>query len=75
MNSSIDFKIEELKNITNKPNNIFYKGNLQLLNKAKISIVGTRKPFNYTQLLTHQLAQNVIYKNIFKYTRINLNGL
>lgn len=59
MNSSIDFKIEELKNITNKPNNIFYKGNLQLLNKAKISIVGTRKPFNYTQLLTHQLAQKL----------------
>ncbi|WP_428027135.1 DNA-processing protein DprA [Arcobacter sp.] len=56
MNSIIKYDLEELKNIQNKPKNIYYKGNLELLNKPKISIVGTRKPLNYTQLLTHQLS-------------------
>ena len=58
MNSIIDFEIAQLESLKNKPT-IYYKGNLELLNKPKISIVGTRKPFNYTQLLTHQLAQKL----------------
>lgn len=59
MNYKIDFEIEELKSLQEKPKNLFYKGNLELLKKPKISIVGTRKPFNYSQLLTHQLAQKL----------------
>ncbi|WP_419766076.1 MAG: DNA-processing protein DprA [Arcobacter sp.] len=58
MNSIINFEIAQLKSLQNKPT-IYYKGNLELLKKPKISIVGTRKPFNYTQLLTHQLAQKL----------------
>lgn len=59
MNSRINFEIEEFKSLKDIPNNLYYKGNLELLKKPKISIVGTRKPFNYNQLLTHQLAQKL----------------
>ncbi len=59
MNSIINFEIEELKSLKETPKNLYYKGNLDLLKKPKISIVGTRKPFKYTQLLTHQLAQKL----------------
>jgi len=59
MGKIVNFEIEELKNLKNKPQSLFYKGNLELLKKPKISIVGSRRPSLYTQSLTHQLAQNL----------------
>jgi DNA processing protein len=61
MEKIVDFEIEELKNLKNRPQSLFYKGNLELLKKPKISIVGTRRPSLYTQSLTHQLAQNLSF--------------
>ena len=59
MNKIIDYEIKELKSLKHKPKNIYYKGNLELLEKPKISIVGTRKPYLYTQTITTQLAQKL----------------
>lgn len=56
MNLILEYEIKELKN---KPKNLYYKGNKELLKKPKISIVGTRRPNLYTQNLTHQLSQKL----------------
>jgi DNA processing protein len=46
------------------PKDIFYKGNLDLLKKRKISIVGSRKPNQYTQQITYLLAKELSSHNI-----------
>ena len=38
------------------PSELFYKGNLDLLKRPKVSIVGTRRPSNYTRQFTYALA-------------------
>ncbi len=49
-------KIIELSCMKKYPNSISYRGNLKLLEKTKISIVGTRKPSKYTREFTKNLA-------------------
>ena len=39
--------------------NIFYIGNIKLLQKKSISIIGTRRPLSYTKTLIAQLAQKL----------------
>lgn len=56
MIKKIDFTIKELENMKKYPKELFYIGNLSLLQKRKISIVGTRHPNNYTKEFTHKLA-------------------
>lgn len=63
MIQNIDFHIEKLEGMKKYPNELFYVGNLDLLKKRTISIVGTRKPNGYTKQYTHELAKDVIYKN------------
>jgi predicted Rossmann fold nucleotide-binding protein DprA/Smf involved in DNA uptake len=63
MISKINFKIDELASMKKYPSELFYIGNSQLLEKKKISIVGTRRPSSYTKEFTYKLASNVIYKN------------
>ncbi len=41
---------------------LFYKGNLELLNKPKIAIVGTRRPSKYTRQITFELAKKLSQK-------------
>lgn len=62
--NKIDFEISAFKQLKKYPENIFYKGNLELLSRPKIAFVGTRKPFSYTQILTHQLASKLSSLNI-----------
>ena len=64
MIKSIDFHIEELDLMKKYPNEIFYKGNIELLKKRKVSIVGTRKPNQYTQQFTYLLAKELSSKEI-----------
>lgn len=45
-----------LNEMAKLPSNVNYKGNLELLKKPKISIVGTRKPSQYTRLMTRQIS-------------------
>lgn len=59
MIKKIDFLIPELENMKKYPNELFYIGNLDLLKKRKISIVGTRHPLNYTKEFTHKLSSKL----------------
>lgn len=49
-------KIKDLSCMKKYPPLIHYRGDLTLLDKTKISIVGTRKPSKYTREFTHKLA-------------------
>jgi DNA processing protein len=44
------------KQIKYQDYNLFYKGDVTLLNRAKIAIVGTRRPSSYTTEITAQLS-------------------
>jgi DNA processing protein len=63
MISKIDFKIDELSSMKKYPDELFYIGNLELLKRKKISIIGTRRPNSYTKEFTYKLSSNVIYNN------------
>lgn len=59
MSDFINYKFDELNYMKKEPEKIFYKGNLELLKKEKVSIVGTRKPNSYTKQFTHILASRL----------------
>ncbi len=56
MISKINFPIDELTSMKKYPDELFYIGNLELLKKKKISIIGTRRPNSYTKEFTYKLA-------------------
>ena len=53
-------KITALSSMKKYPQQIFYSGNLSLLQKRKVSIVGTRKPSKYTKEFTQKLAATLL---------------
>ncbi|RUM66266.1 MAG: DNA-processing protein DprA [Sulfurospirillum sp.] len=50
---------KEFEKLKNRPKNLFYKGDISLLNRAKISIVGTRRPNQYTKARTEELSKKL----------------
>lgn len=56
MISKIDFHVDELTSMKKYPDELFYIGNLELLKKRKIAIIGTRRPSAYTKEFTYRLA-------------------
>ena len=56
MISKIDFGIDELTSMKKYPEELFYVGNIDLLKKRKISIIGSRRPNSYTKEFTYKLA-------------------
>ena len=56
MIKKIESHIDELENMKKYPQDLFYIGNLELLKKQKISIVGSRKPNQYAREYTYQLS-------------------
>ncbi len=52
-------QIAELQAMKKPPETLFYKGNAHLLKQKKISIVGTRKPNQYTKQMTFELASKL----------------
>jgi DNA processing protein len=52
-------KIKALDAMKSYPKELFYSGNTELLNRRKISIVGSRKPSKYSRLITHQLSSSL----------------
>ncbi len=64
MNGTIDFIIPELSSMKHYPEKLYYKGNVGILSRPKISIVGTRRPNPYTRAITYELSKNVIYNNL-----------
>lgn len=63
--------IPALDSMKKYPSTLFYRGNLDLLQRPKVSIVGTRRPSNYTRQFTYSLANAVIYNNKWNSTLIN----
>ncbi len=57
---------KQLQNIDKPPKNLYYIGNPDLLEKRLISIVGSRRPSNYTKEWTAKLARGL--KDIGIYT-------
>lgn len=64
MISQIDFDIPELEAVENTFDTLNYIGNTQLLFKRKVSIVGTRRPNQYTRNLTAKLSQGLSNRGI-----------
>ena len=64
MIKEVNFHIDKLDTMKKYPKNIYYLGNIDLLQKRTISIVGTRKPNNYTKQYTHELAKALSEHNI-----------
>lgn len=52
-------KIPELYSMKSYPSQLFYDGNLELLKSTKVSIIGTRKPSQYSRNLTGQLSSSL----------------
>jgi len=52
-------KIIELGAMKKYPDEINYIGNLELLKRKKVSIVGTRHPNQYTKMLTQEIARKL----------------
>ncbi len=57
-------RITELSCMKKYPPTLSYSGNIELLKRIKISIVGTRKPSKYTREFTHKLASKLAKHNI-----------
>ncbi|AXH10723.1 DNA processing protein DprA [Malaciobacter halophilus] len=64
MTKTLDFHIKKFDCLKTYPNEIYYRGNLDLLNKNSISIVGTRRPINYTKQLCYELASKLSNRGI-----------
>lgn len=62
MNNSWSIKIEDeiypklLKEVYNPPEELFYKGKIELLKKTCIAIVGTRRNTNYGEFITEKIV-------------------
>jgi len=52
----IDFTIQELESMKKYPKEIYGVGDTGLLDRPKVSIVGTRRPSAYTRKITYELA-------------------
>jgi DNA processing protein len=52
----IDFNITELDLMKKYPKDLYYIGNTNLLQKTKISIVGSRSPNQYSRNIIHQIS-------------------
>lgn len=57
--SKIEFEIHELLSMKKYPKELFYSGNLSLLDRVKISIVGSRKPTKYSRLFIEKLSSSL----------------
>ncbi len=64
MSQNVVDMIIELQSMKKYPAEIFYKGNLDLLKRPKVSIVGTRRPSAYTRQFTYALAQALAKRGI-----------
>lgn len=53
-----------LESMKKYPTELFYKGNLELLQRPKVSIVGTRRPSNYTRQFTYSLANALAKRGV-----------
>jgi DNA processing protein len=57
MSKVVNIYIEALECMKKYPSKLYYKGNLELLNRPKVSIVGSRKALSYTKDITYKLSK------------------
>lgn len=55
----INFHIHELEYMNKYPQDLYYIGNLELLKKKKIAIVGSRHPNQYSQQIIYQISNKL----------------
>lgn len=55
---------QDLKNISLDFKELYYIGNINLLQKRKVSIVGTRRPTAYTKQITHDISTKLSKRDI-----------
>jgi DNA processing protein len=61
---TIDFEIPELRSLKKYPKKLYYIGNIDLLKKPKISIVGSRRPNQYAKRLTYNIAKALSLRGV-----------
>ncbi len=61
----LDVLPSSLTEIKNPPKKLFYKGDISLLNKKIVAIVGSRRPNAYTKNLVKSLASELSKRDIF----------
>lgn len=64
MSSQVTQHIPNLEAMKKYPSTLFCKGNLDLLRRPKVSIVGTRRPSNYTRKATYSLAHALAKRGV-----------
>ncbi len=55
----VEHKIDELGSMKKYPSQLYYDGNLELLNRVKVSVVGSRKTSKYSREITHKLSSSL----------------
>ncbi|MBL0686412.1 MAG: DNA-protecting protein DprA [Sulfurospirillum sp.] len=60
----VEVYINELNLMKKYPKELFFVGNLELLKKPKISIIGTRRPSSYTQFKTAQISSGLSQRGV-----------
>lgn len=64
MSLQITEHITALEGMKKYPKELFYKGDLDLLNRPKVSIVGSRRLSNYTREFTYTLAKSLAKRGV-----------
>ena len=64
MSDTLSHYIDALSSMKRYPEKIYYKGDVTLLKKPKVSLVGTRRPSNYTKEFTYKLAQSLAKRGV-----------
>jgi len=64
MSQVIVESIPELNVMKKYPSQLFYEGDLSLLKRPKVSIVGTRRPSNYTRQFTYALSKALAKRGV-----------
>jgi len=64
MSAVVPYEIEALRAMKRYPSEIYYSGDLSLLRRPKVSIVGTRTPSLYTQQMTERIAKALVKRGV-----------
>jgi len=64
MSQNIEHHIVALEHMKKYPSTLFYEGKLALLDRPKVSIVGTRRPSAYTRQFTYALAKALAKRGV-----------
>lgn len=64
MIKEIQFHIDELNSMKKYPKELYSLGNIELLKRKKISIIGTRRPLSYTKQQTAKISSELSKRGV-----------